>query len=303
MSASIHFSIRYDGPALASHQMDIQELAPALIALSNMLEQAGKDAFPNAPEVRVEVKGNFKGGSFGVDLIAVQSIGEQLISMLSGPTAGAAANLLGILSGLGLLGGGGLIGLMRWLAGRKPTAIREEDGKTIFEMVIGGTLFTFTTDLITARLYQSRLVRQSLWKVIKPLERDGIDRFMCGRDGVAEVTILEAETDAFTFVVGEADIVSTVLNEAVLLQIESAVFKEGNKWRFTDGGPSFFAEIADLDFLARIESGVERFGKGDVLIADLRRTQSVTDTGLKLDAILERVHEHRSPLQAGLFTP
>ncbi len=28
MSATVHFSIKYDGPALASHQMDVRELAP-----------------------------------------------------------------------------------------------------------------------------------------------------------------------------------------------------------------------------------------------------------------------------------
>jgi len=39
MANSIHFSIKYDGPALQSHQMDIRELTPALIALSNMLEE------------------------------------------------------------------------------------------------------------------------------------------------------------------------------------------------------------------------------------------------------------------------
>ena len=84
-------------------------------------------------------------------------------------------------------------------------------------------------------------------------------------------------------------------------QVESAVFKDGNKWRFSDGASSFFAEITDADFLARIESGDERFGKGDVLIVDLRRIQSVTDNGLKLAFVIERVREHKAPLQAGLL--
>lgn len=63
----------------------------------------------------------------------------------------------------------------------------------------------------------------------------------------------------------------------------------------------FFAEIVDVDFLARIDSGDERFGKGDVLIVDLRRIQSITDNGLKLEYAVEKVHEHRAPLQPGLF--
>lgn len=133
MSASVHFSIKYDGPALVTHQMDVRELAPALIALSTLLEEANRAAYPDSSEVRVNVQGNFKGGSFGVDLIAVQSIAEQIVSMLAGPTSTAAANLLAILGGIGLLGSGGLIGIVKWLRGRKPTAIRLYGDKTIFE--------------------------------------------------------------------------------------------------------------------------------------------------------------------------
>lgn len=301
MTAAVHFSIKYDGPALASHEMDVRELAPALIALSTLLEQANKAAFPNSAEVRVNVQGNFKGGSFGVDLIAVQSVADQIISMFAGREATAAANLLGILAGLGLLGTGGVIGIIKWLKGRKPSAIRIEGDKTILEIRTVEMVETFEVDLITGKLYQTRIVRQSLAKVVKPLEREGIDYFACGRDGVTEAVVTKDEVHYFEVAASDADIVSDSVSEGVLLQIDSAVFKEANKWRFNDGATSFFAEIADEDFLARIESGQERFGKGDVLVVDLRRIQSISDNGLKLEFILEKVREHRSPLQGAMF--
>lgn len=301
MSASVHFSIKYDGPALASHQMDVRELAPALIALSNLLEEANRAAFPDSDEIRVQIKGNFKGGSFGVDLVALQSITDQIVTMLSGPKATASANLFAILAGLGLLGSGGLIGVIKWLAGRKPSAIRLDGDKTIFEISTSETIETFDVDLVAGRLYQSRVVRQSLAKVVKPLEREGVDVFACGRDGNTEIVVTKAEVPFFEMAAGGADVVSDSVSEGVLLQIESAVFKEDNKWRFNDGATAFFAEISDAEFLARIETGVERFGKGDVLIVDLRRVQSITDNGLKLEYIVEKVTEHRAPLQPGLL--
>ena len=303
MSTSVHFSIKYDGPALAEHQMDVRELAPALIALSELLEQANKAAFPDADEVRVNVQGNFKGGSFGVDLIALQSIKDQLVSMFSGPEATAVANLLAILGGIGLIGaaGGGLMGVIKWLGGRKPTSIRVDGDKTIFEIRDVETVETFEVDLVAGRLYQSRVVRQSLAKVIRPLERDGIDVFACGRDGSTESVVTKEEASSFTMAAGDVDIVSDTLSESVLLQIESAVFRDDNKWRFSDGSTPFFAEIADEKFLNRINSGAERFGKGDVLIVDLRRVQFVTDNGLKLEYSIEKVHEHREPLQQALI--
>ena len=59
MNAVVHFSIKYDGPALATHQMDVRELAPALIALSSMLEEANRALYSDSAEVRVNVNGSF----------------------------------------------------------------------------------------------------------------------------------------------------------------------------------------------------------------------------------------------------
>ncbi len=299
MSSSIHFSIKFDGPALASHQMDVRELAPALIALSNLLEEANRIAFPDSDQIRVQIKGNFKSGSFGVDLVALQTITNQIVSMLTGPGASAASNLSGILQGLGMLGavGGGLIGVIKWLRGRRPSSIRLDGDKTIFEIQTSEEIDSFEVDLVAGKLYQSRVVRQTLSKVMKPLETDGVDVFACGEDGMTVATVTKAEAPYFEMAAESVDVVSDSVSEGILLQIESAVFKEGNKWRFTDGASSFFAEISDADFLSRVESGVERFGKGDVLIVDLRRVQSVTDNGLKLEYGVEKVREHRAPLQ------
>jgi hypothetical protein len=303
MSATVHFSVKYDGPALASHQMDVRELAPALIALSALLEESNRVLYPDSAEVRVHVNGSFKGGSFGVDLVALQSIKDQIVSIFSGPGATAAANLFAILSGIGILGAGGLIGVIKWLRGRKPTSIRLEGDKTVFELRLEEEVEIFEVDLATGRLYQSRVVRQALAKVVKPLEAEGIDVFACGRDDQTETVVSKDEVDFFAMAASGADVVSDVLMESVLLQIESAVFKDGNKWRFSDGANSFFAEIADEAFRARIDSGDERFGKGDVLVVDLRRVQSITDTGLKSEYVIERVRQHKAPLQMGLPLP
>ncbi len=306
MSSTLHFSIKYDGPALATHQMDVRELAPALIALSSLLEEANRAVFPSTSEVRVNVRGNFKGGSFGVDFVALQSIKDQIISILSGPEATASANLFGILAGLGLIGSAGrvgLISLIKFLRGRKPSSIRIDGDKTVFEIRTTEQVETFEVDLIAGKLYQSRIVRQSLAKVIKPLETEGIDFFACGRDGATEAVVTKEEAAYFAIAASDADVVSDTLSERTLLQIESAVFKDGNKWRFSDGSNSFFAEVGDEQFIERINSGDERFGKGDVLIVELRRIQTITDTGLRSEYIIERVLEHKAPLQMGLPLP
>lgn len=282
--------------------MDVRELAPALIALSNMLEEANKVAFPDSASVKVNVQGNFKGGSFGVDLIAIQSIADQIVSMFSGPEATAFSNLKSILEAIGLIvgtggAGRGLIGLIKWLRGRKPSSIRTSGDRVVFEVVEESISETFEIDLVAGRLYQSRVVRKALANVVKPLERDGIDIFASGQDGQTAEVIRKDDAPWFTVAESDADIVSDTVAEHVLLQIESAVFKDDNKWRFSDGSGSFFAEVADPIFVNKINSGDERFGKGDVLIVDLRRIQTISDNGLKMEYSIVRVHEHRAPLQ------
>ena len=307
MSATVHFSIKYDGPALESHQMDVRELAPALIALSNMLEEANKVAFPDSASVKVNVQGNFKGGSFGVDLIAIQSITDQIVSIFSGPEASAFSNLKSILEAIGLIvgtggAGGGLIGIIKWLRGRKPSSIRTSGDRVVFEVVEESISETFEVDLVAGRLYQSRVVRKALANVVKPLERGGIDIFASGQDGQTAEVIRKDDAPWFTVAESDADIVSDTVAEHVLLQIESAVFKDDNKWRFSDGSGSFFAEVSDPIFVNKINSGDERFGKGDVLIVDLRRIQTISDNGLKMEYSIVRVHEHRAPLQRQLLS-
>ncbi|KAA0911860.1 hypothetical protein [Pusillimonas sp. ANT_WB101] len=303
MSASIQFSIKYDGPALETHEMDVRELAPALLALSSLLEESNRALNGDKPEIRVNVKGNFQSGSFKIDLSAALTFKEQLVSLLSGADATALSNLFGILGGLGLVGGGGLIGLVLWLNGRQPSRIEYKDEKAIFIIEETSETETLEVDIAVGRLYSTRVVRQSLSKVIKPLTQTGIDYFASGRDGKAEVVITQADAVAFTDLDGSPEEVSNTLTEGALLQIESAVFKDGNKWRLNDGTTSFFAEITDEDFLGQIETGEARFGKGDVLIVNLRRVQSIADTGLKSEYKIEKVREHKGPLQNTLLQP
>jgi hypothetical protein len=82
---------------------------------------------------------------------------------------------------------------------------------------------------------------------------------------------------------------------------KSAVFKDGNKWRLSDGSNTFFATISDDLFIALVESGSERFGKGDLLVVNLRRVQSITDAGLKTEVTVEQVIEHKAPLHQPLI--
>ncbi|WP_250507594.1 hypothetical protein [Caballeronia sp. GAFFF3] len=69
---------------------------------------------------------------------------------------------------------------------------------------------------------------------------------------------------------------------------------------FTTANILFFAALDDEVFLSKVNSG-ERFGKGDVLVVDLRQIQSIEAGALKNEYRIIKVHEHRAPLQQALL--
>ena len=88
---------------------------------------------------------------------------------------------------------------------------------------------------------------------------------------------------------------SEMLTDAVVkmvLHLESPVFKEGNKWRFFDGQQSFHATIDDKEFLTMVDAG-EPFRKDDVIVANVRISQTQEGTKLTAERAITEVLEHK----------
>ncbi|WP_063800961.1 hypothetical protein [Burkholderia ubonensis] len=296
MSNHEQFNVVYDGPALTEHRMDVRDLAPALVAIADLFSFANKELNGDNTEVRLEVKGSFKAGSFHSELIFIQSLANQIRDIFAGPNAAAFSNALAILGALGIVGSGGLIGLIRKLRGNRPHRI-EPTGSNVRIWVTEKE--SLKVEEAVYRLYRSKTVRVSLQKTLSPLERDGITSFGIVRGAKVELVIENDELGTFAIFEEAGEVVSDVVGRKVLL-LESVVFKDGNKWRVHDGTYPFFAALDDEEFLSKVNAG-ERFGKGDVLVVDLRQIQIIGDDGLKNEYRILKVHEHRAPLQSSLL--
>lgn len=296
MKSEIHFRVTYDGPALQAHTMDVRELAPAMIAMADLLKAANEELHGDKADVRVAVRAGFKEGSFGIDMVFFQDILTQLTELFSGKEASATANAIQILSGIGITGGG-VIALLRWLRGRKVDRIEQRQDVA----AIWTADESIEVDLATLRLFRNRRIRLELRNVLRPLDTEGIDSLMLTQGAQVGPVIVREEVGCFTPHADDDLPLSDATMSGVILKIESAVFKDGNKWRFTDGSRAFYAAIEDPDFLARIESGEERFGKADMLVVDLRQLQYAFNGDLKSEWRIVRVIEHRAPLQRPLI--
>lgn len=254
------FSISFEGPALDTHQMDVRDLAPALLALADAVKAANSAINADKADVRLDVIGKPKSGSFGLDLTIAQKLLTQFTDLFSSSGVTALANAYTLLGALGLVGGGGLLLLLKKVNGRKTISIKPHGN---YLRLILEDSETVEVDLFTGKLFQDRQTRIDLVRALKPLERVGVDSLRAGTKDDMRSVCDKADYYNILASVDEEILLNRQELEQIVL-IEAAVFKDGNKWRFNNG-QSFHAEILDNEFLQRMEAGEERFGKGDRL--------------------------------------
>ncbi len=288
MAQKEEFQIIYDGPALGNNEMDIRDLAPALLAVGDLLEEANKVLYGDLATVNVNVKGSFKTGCFQVDLTLAQSLASQLSTLLTSDQAVAVTQVLSI-TGFNALNGFGLIPFIKWVKNRsikkitkvgdgKSTVEIDEEKKEVEDKVID--------------LYRSIKARKAVETIIfQPLQKTGVDEFAV-KHGDSITKVEDAEKEYFK----TPDTQDELLDDQVAetnLQAITVSFAEGNKWRFTDGNVAFHAIVKDEGFVSRVQENKEAFAKDDIMKVKLRKRQWVSDTGIRTEYEIEEIISHR----------
>ncbi len=293
MKNSAEFTIVYDGPALETHTMDVRELAPAMLAIGDLLDEANAVLYKGKAKVKVNVKAGFKAGSFGVEFLLDQNFISQITDLFNSDGVNAAINIITIL-GFTSGGGVGVIKLLKWIGKRKITSVTVlESGNVRIE--VGKDSVEVSKPVLD--LLQNVRIRKPLEEIIsKPLARDGVEEFRSYRGDQTDsaVSISKSEGELFTSPtieeekLGEDDFIRN-------LQLISVNFIEGNKWKFSDGNATFFAVVTDPNFIRRVQHNEEAFAKDDILKARIKETQWNTATGLKTEYEILEIVDHLQP--------
>ncbi len=279
------FTLTYDGPSLADHTMDVADLAPALVALSQFMKSAARLTQGEDFQVVVRAKA-LETGCFQIVLDVSGSFASQVVDLLAGKTATAIANLLGIT--------GGALGLITWIAGRKVRRLRpSRKGYTVIELEDGVEVEVPEAEALVAL---DPPARAALEKVVEPLEKDGIDT-VAFKMPSGTVTVTESDIDAFKAVVHAGDeILETTA--PMVFSIVSLSFQPGNKWRLSTGkGAPISVTVDDADFIDRVQRSEIAFAKGDFLICLVRTTSREAQGKLVTDYTIVKVQEHRRIVQ------
>lgn len=284
MSAAA-FTIRYDGPALASHRMAVKDLAPALLALGEAVNAAGRIANPASQPPSLAITASEE-GSFKVNLDLIDaSFFEKVQNIFSGDAVSAAVNAAELV-GWVIAG----VQAVKWLHRRRVTVQADTPTPGWIRITdADGTSIDLPSGVYT--LIQDAHFRLAAQDVVEPLRPDVVDVVEIERgDEIVRVT---ADEKAAFSVPDQGE--ELVLDEerVAVLRLTSVTFQEGNKWRVTEGDLNYWVNIEDDDFLRKVRDGREQFGAGDSLRVTLHTLQWDTAEGLKAERTIKKVLEHR----------
>jgi hypothetical protein len=296
---SAQFTVTYDGEALRDHEIDVRDLAPALLAVGKLFEDANRVINGDRCDVRVRMKATGE-GSIDVALKVHQTLGQQLESILTSPHIQAAINLKDLI-GIGVGATAGVLFVLKWLRGRKAKRLDEADGQ--ITLGVDGETLSIASDVV--RLMEDVPVRNDIQKMLAPLQNKGIDIFQT-KESAGAVPSLEITKEQLAYFDPPKmeEMIVEELPERTwtsAYSIVSLAFKDDNKWRLSDGEAIISASILDKNFLAEVEKD-RPFSKGDILICEMKQRQTHTSSGLRSEFDLVRVVEHRrAPRQYKLF--
>jgi hypothetical protein len=273
--AEAHFNVVFDGPAMAQHTMDVRQLAPALLGMSDVMTRAHQVLQMEGDPPRLQIRATDE-GSFDVALSLTDTglIGA-VMSLFASQPASAAANLAQLINSTF-----DAIALVKRLGGTAPPASPAPPGApatTEIDLDLAdGTRLRVRQGAVA--LAQDRTFRGEVRRAAAPLADEGVTEMRLETTSRAEPVHL-APADLRLFDGGTDNLPEPQTAEMLLQPVTVHLDGASRKFRFSDGSNQFTAVIADEDFLQRIDRGQVRFAHGDSLRCNVLTRQKYGPNG------------------------
>lgn len=280
--------IAYNGPALSNGEMDVRDLAPALLAFADLVNKANT-IIGGEHAVKVLLnQDSIQKGSFDVTMLLDMNVLDQARLLVGVANDNGLSELLTVLGwGETVVGAtvpvvAGIFQLVQAMAGSEPTCIQHR-----YDGYVGITLANNTvivTGESTLNLYLNVDARKDLEQVTKPVDGNKINSFELrnpDKPDVREAIVSITSKDLPSF--KSPDIVpvqeETFPEQEMVMKIVTLALKPDYAWRLSDGESTFTAVIEDKEFLKKVNNRSYIFGAGDMLHVKYVMKQSITGKG------------------------
>ena len=264
------WTVAYDNDGPDADSIDAQEFASAILAIRQLCLRSNRIINGDATTASLRVFAPER-GSFDV-LLELSVVVAAGLHALPGSFVAAADTLKSILIGDGNIPG--VVGIYKLLKGRQ-YAINEINGDTV--NIIDGDV-NLNISMGEHSVLQDVGIRGNLRTIVEPLRERSFDRIIF-RDADGELIELEYDDFDWPSIDEPPDEQSSFIDiPSQRLRVTAPNLENRNaKWQLNDGQATRWYSISDENFLQRVINGEERFGKGDILICDVRITQTITN--------------------------
>ena len=295
--------VRYDGPALQEHAMDVEALAPALLALAELCKSANEKCNGDRASVNLLIKADVEQQCFQVKFQLFQKIFENVKSLLDDDNITTAKEIfewLGILKGPTL----GFFGLLKVLKGRQPDKITmiSENGKNVAQVFIKGNVYI--ADPRAAEMLKDGKTLTNAASVTAPNLRDGYDKLEFQQDGKTVESFTKEDSRAIAEMrasIIEPTLVLPASTVRATVKIRRAVYDGVGKWTIQHEKSRDVAML-DTEWLGRFQRNEVEAPPGSLLDVEMRVSEIELDANnnpiSEPDYSIVKVHNEIPPPKA-----
>lgn len=288
MSTSGNFTISFATPESGPSGVDVNDLTPALVALTEIFEQANAGLNRDSANVSLNAT-SFSAGSLEIDFVLAISVVEMSGAFQFINHAITNAPYLKDL----IFGKEGFIEIKKRLKGENPEIIEDQGG----DFVLKAKELNMRMPEGMSILLKNDGVNKSTRQFTQTVEKDSIESISVLDNG-KELTIIE-KGDSDYFGLPNLDKKKRTAVATKELSIVTLAFASGLVWRLKEGeNKQASYHMNDEEFMFLVEHGQERFGKGDILKCLVKTTHQtiIDDTEISEEVTkreIVKVHDHQ----------